>query len=237
MSLRPKKLAEKFEISTNTLRNYESKGLIPPAKRSANGYRMYTERHEAYLACIQAMAPAFGMEVTSEVLHCLQRNELDDALWIVREREVMLYRDKADLDHLVRELKSYADGSQPYDLNQRFNIHEVSRRTGVPKSAIRYWEKSGLFTTERDPHNDYRLYNEAHLLKMRMIQVLHSSVYSEDTVSLKQSIARLDFHNFEHSVKLVENIKIHLHKTIKSQLRGLYYLYQLILSSGFSEKT
>lgn len=237
MGLRPKKLAEKYGLSGSTLRNYEAKGLIPPADRSANGYRMYTERHEAYLACIQAMAAAFGMEVTSEVMHCLGRNELDDALWIVRDREVMLHREKARLDQLVRELKSFSEVSQAYDFNQHFSIHEVSRRTGAPKSAIRYWEKSGLFTTERDPDNEYRLYNEAHLFKIRMIQVLQSSVYSEETVNLKQSIALLDVENIEHAMKLAESIQAHLHKTIKLQMRALYFLYRLIQTLGFTETT
>ncbi|MGE7826661.1 MerR family transcriptional regulator [Paenibacillus sp. NPDC093718] len=228
MDFRPKKLAEKYGVSSSTLRNYEAKGLIPPAERSSNGYRMYTERHEAYLACIQAMAAAFGMEVTSEVMHCLGRNEFDDALWIVRDREVMLHREKASLDQLVRELKSYSEGSRALDFNQYFSIHEVSRRTGVPKSAIRYWEQSGLFTAMRDLDNDYRLYNEAHLFKIRMIQVLQSSVYSEETVYLKQSIARLELENIEHAMNLTERIQAYLHKTIKFQMRALYFLYRLI---------
>lgn len=228
MDFRPKKLAEKYGVSGSTLRNYEAKGLIPPAERSSNGYRMYTERHEAYLACIQAMAPAFGMEVTCEVMHCIGRNELDDALWIVRDREVMLHREKGSLDQLVRELKSYSEGNRAHDFNPYFSIHEVSRRTGVPKSAIRYWEQSGLFTAMRDPDNDYRLYNEAHLFKIRMIQVLQSSVYSEETVYLKQSIAGLELENIEHAMKLIERIQVYLHKTIKLQMRALYFLYRLI---------
>ncbi|CAI6086047.1 MerR family transcriptional regulator [Cohnella sp. JJ-181] len=237
MDYRPKKLASKYNLSANTLRNYEAKGLIPPAVRSANGYRIYTQRHEAYLACIQAMAPAFGMEVTSEVLHRMGRNEVDDALWIVRDREVMLHREKANLDQLVEALKSYAEGSQAYDLNQRFNTHEVSRRTGAPKSAIRYWEKSGLFTTERDPDNEYRLFNEAHLFKIRMIQVLQSAVYSEETVSLKQAIACLELQNIEDTKELVESIKAYLDKMIRLQMEGIYFLYCLIQGLGLSDTT
>lgn len=229
----PKKLADKYKLSANTLRNYEANGLIPPAARSSNGYRIYTQRHDAYLACIQAMTPAFGMEVTSEVLHCIRRNELDDALWIVRDREVMLHRDKVSIDQLIGELKSYAEGSQ--DFNQRFSIHEVSRRTGAPKSAIRYWEKIGLITTERDPDNEYRLYNEAHLFRIRMIQILQSSVYSEETVNLKQSIASLELQNIEHTMKLAESIKTYLHKSIRLQMQGLYYLYRMIQPLGPSD--
>lgn len=228
MDFRPKKLAEKYGLSANTLRNYEAKGLIPPADRSANGYRIYTERHEAYLACIQAMASAFGMEVTSEVMHCLGRNELDEALWIVRDKEVMLHREKASLDQLVRELKSYSEGKQAYDFKQQFSIDEVSRRTGAPKSAIRYWEKIGLFTAERDPDNEYRLYHEAHLFKIRMIQVLQSSVYSEETVNLKRSIAIMELENIEHAMRISENIRAYLHKTIQLQMRAVYFLYRLI---------
>jgi DNA-binding transcriptional MerR regulator len=221
-------MAEKFKMSASTIRNYEANGLIPPADRSANGYRIYTEQHEAYLACIQAMAPAFGMEITTEVLHCLQRGELDKALWIVKEREVSLYQEKARVEKLIKELEAYADGSQTHDLKQRFNINEVSIRTGVPKSAIRYWEKVSLITAERDPANDYRQYSEAHLFKIRLIQVLQSFVYSEDTVSLKKSIAAIDDHNIEHVMKLAEKILIYLNNTNRSQLKALYYLYKLI---------
>lgn len=237
MGFRPKKLAEKYGLSSNTLRNYEAKGLMPPADRSPNGYRMYTERHEAFLASILAMTAAFGMEATSEVMHCLRRHELDNALWLVRDREVMLHREKANLDQLVRELKSYSEGSRVHDFNHHFSIHEASRRTGAPKSAIRYWEQCGLFTTARDPDNDYRLYNEAHLFKIRMIQVLQSAVYSEETVNLKQSIARLDLENIEDAMKLSESIQAYLHKTIKLQIRALYFLYRLIETIDNSETT
>lgn len=66
----------------------------------------------------------------------------------------MLHREKVSLDQLVRELKSCSEGSRANDSNQYFSIHEVSRRTEAPKSAIRYWVQSGLFTAKRDPDND-----------------------------------------------------------------------------------
>ena len=61
-----------------------------------------------------------------------------------------------------------------------------------------------------------------------MIQVLQSSVYSEETVYLKQSIAGLELENIEHAMKLIERIQVYLHKTIKLQMRALYFLYRLI---------
>jgi DNA-binding transcriptional MerR regulator len=39
------KIAKAVGCHPNTVRLYEQWGLIPPAKRSANGYRIYTQEH------------------------------------------------------------------------------------------------------------------------------------------------------------------------------------------------
>ncbi|CAM3786766.1 MULTISPECIES: MerR family DNA-binding transcriptional regulator [Paenibacillus] len=228
MTLRAKRTAGQFNISAGTLRNYEAKGLIPPAERSANGYRMYTDLHKAYLACIQAMAPAFGMDVTTEAIHLIQRGEWDGALWYIREQEVFLYEEKKRLSFIRQELESYIQESEPFNLSRQFNIHEASHRTGAPKTAIRYWEKEGLLTTERDPENAYRKYNDAHLLKIRLIQVLQKCVYSEETVTLKQSIQMIDHHDLEQLLNLTDQLLIYLNKSIRLQMRAISCLYELI---------
>lgn len=226
--MNPSKLAKKFGISTNTLRNYETNGLIPSAERAANGYRMYTDLHAAYLACIQAMAPGFGMDVTSEVLHCLQRNSLNDALWVVRECEVSLYKEKIRLEELTQKIQLYVEEDKACDLEERLTINEVSKRAEVKKSTIRYWEKAGLLTAGRDPTNAYRRYNEAHLFKVRLLQVLQKSIYSEETVTLKQSIAKLDHNNMSHMMRLAEHVLTYLNRTNEFQMRGICYLYKLL---------
>lgn len=228
MILRPKQTAGKFKLSAGTLRNYEAKGLVPPAGRSANGYRVYAEEHEAYLACIQAMAPAFGMEVTTEVLQCLQRGEWDKALWTVREKEILLVEDKKRLEALTKRLELHAGGRLAYDIENRLTIHEVSKRTGAPKSAVRYWENDGFFTAGRNPANDYRLYSEAHLLTITLIQVLQGCVYSEDTAALKQSIRAMDHQNADEVLKLAGQLSRYLNQTLRAQMRALGALYQLI---------
>ncbi|WP_028595023.1 MerR family transcriptional regulator [Paenibacillus assamensis] len=226
--MRPKKLASTFMISTSTLRNYEAKGLIPPAERSANGYRVYTNLHETYLACIQAMAPAFGMEVTTEVLHSLHQAKPYDALWLVREREVALHEEKMRLDKLIEDIQRYTEGSPALHQEIRLSINEVSEITQVSKSAIRYWEQAGYVTADRDPTNHYRHYNRAHLLKIRLLQVLQNSVYSEDTVQLKQSIASAEHTDSSHLLQLAKNIRSYFNQLIEMQIRGIANLYSLM---------
>ncbi|TVX94679.1 MerR family transcriptional regulator [Paenibacillus agilis] len=226
--MRPKKLASKFMISTSTLRNYEANGLIPPAVRSANGYRVYTDLHETYLACIQAMAPAFGMEVTTEVLNELHQGKPSEALWIVRAQEVALYAEKARLEKLIEDIRRYAKKSQIHLNDKWFTIKEVSEMTQVSKTAIRYWEQAGYVTADRDPTNRYRQYTGSHMLKIRLLQVLQNTVYSEDTVYFKQTIVSIDHTDFTRILKLAENIRSYFDTIIESQMRGISYLYPLL---------
>jgi len=228
MSMHPKKMAAKFMISASTIRNYEAKGLIPPAERSSNGYRVYTDQHAAYLSCIQAMAPAFGMEVTAEVLRCLHQDKPQEAMWIIREKEVALYEEKEKLEELIQDIRIYANENKSPYAEVSFTINEASELTQVPKSAIRYWEQAGYVTADRDPDNRYRRYNRTHLLKIRLIQVLQSSVYSEDTVNFKQSIAAAEHTDLLGVMHVAENVRTYLDKIIESQMCGISYLYQLI---------
>jgi DNA-binding transcriptional MerR regulator len=93
-SLRPAEIANQLGISTSSLRNYEAKGIVPPANRASNGYRVYTKEHAAYFACIVAMSPGFGMEITSAVLTHLQRRELGPALWLINDAQAATHEDK-----------------------------------------------------------------------------------------------------------------------------------------------
>jgi len=228
LMMRPKKMAAKFMISASTIRNYEAKGLIPPAERSSNGYRIYTDQHAAYLSCIQAMAPAFGMEVTAEVLRCLHQDKPQDAMWIIRKKEVALYEEREKLERLIQDIRISANKNKTPYAEESYTINEVSELTQVPKSAIRYWEQAGYVTAERDPDNRYRRYSGSHLLKIRLIQVLQSSVYSEDTVNFKQSIATAEHTDLQGIMNVAQHVRTYLDKIIESQMCGISYLHQLI---------
>lgn len=228
MTMRPKQMAAKFKISASTIRNYEAIGLIPPAERSSNGYRIYTDQHEAYLSCIQAMAPAFGMEVTAEVLRCLHRGKPNDAMWIIRGKEVVLFEEKEKLDKLIQDIRIYANENKSAYAEKAFNINEASKLTQAPKSAIRYWEQMGYVRADRDPDNRYRQFNGSHLLKIRLIQTLQSSVYSEDTVHFRQAIVAAEHTDLQGILNVAENIRTYLDKVIESQICGISYLHHLI---------
>jgi DNA-binding transcriptional MerR regulator len=56
-------LARRADVSTDTLRLYERKGLIPPARRSPNGYREYAPEACARVRLVrQAVAIGFTLD-------------------------------------------------------------------------------------------------------------------------------------------------------------------------------
>ena len=59
------------------------------------------------------------------------------------------------------------------------NIKELERLTGVTKQNIRFYEKKGLLTPDRNPQNDYREYTEddvAILQTIKMFRKLEISI-------------------------------------------------------------
>ncbi|WP_096435869.1 MerR family DNA-binding transcriptional regulator [Alteribacter populi] len=104
-NVRPVDIARRLQISTSSLRNYEKRGLVPPAERLPTGYRVYTEEHVAYFECIVAMSTGFGMDITTSVLKKIQIGDLDSALWDVNNAQVVNSGDRKK----IKEAFEYLD--------------------------------------------------------------------------------------------------------------------------------
>lgn len=226
--MRPIDIARKLKLSTSALRNYEAQGLVPPVERSAGGYRLYTAEHVAYFTCIQAMSPGFGMEVTAEVVRNVQARQLDAALWRVNEVQALLQRDKQLAESNMR-MFCELDGKQTQAESGEawLTIKEASRKTGLPSSTIRHWEKTGLITTTRDPQNGYRLFNRSHIRKIMLLQALRAQVYSPTVVELKNAIAHMREDDVLEARKIATDFLQYLHRVNCWQMRGIHALYDL----------
>ncbi len=182
----------------------------------------------AYFACIKAMSPGFGMDITSEVLRNIQKNQIDAALWLVNEAQASLQRDKMMAEKTVQILETQEYDTLPsIEVKEWMTIGEVSAKTDIPSSAIRHWEKVGLITPSRDASNGYRRFSHSDFIKILLIRTLQTAVYSQEIVTLKQAIKELDHHNAEQTKKIAHDIRNYLNKVNREQLRGLHYLYRL----------
>ncbi|SEG45567.1 MerR family DNA-binding transcriptional regulator [Paenibacillus sp. UNC499MF] len=228
MNFRPVDIARKLNVSTSALRNYEAAGLVPPAERTAAGHRTYTELHAAYFECIQAMSPGFGMDVTAEVLRLLQKGERSPALWCMTEAQAALFRDKRSADETLAYLESGEAESPPEEPESGGkSIGRVSAETGVPRSAIRYWEKEGLVSAARNPVNGYRTFTRHQVRKIRLIHTLRQAVYSQELAELKRAIGLLDPANLEAAKTIARDSLRYLERMNLHQLKGAYSVYKL----------
>ena len=107
-------LTKEFAVSARTLRFYEEKGLLDPARRGEQ--RLYTRRDRARLAYVLAgKAVGFSLEEVREMLDLYdvgdgQVTQLKVALKKFDERIERLERQKSEIDRVIAELTRASAG-------------------------------------------------------------------------------------------------------------------------------
>lgn len=226
MGIRPIDIAKKLGITTSALKHYEKWGIVPPAERASNGYRLYTEEHAAYFECIRAMFPGFGVDVTKQVMKKLQERELDDALWIVSEAQARLQQDKVLAERTIRILETeQLDAVDARGRKKELTIGEVAAEIGVPTSAIRHWEKEGVLILPRDQDNGYRKFDGAQIRQIMIIRILRSANYPLELI--KDVLHELKHHQVHNARRVLKDTLVYLNYLNHNQIRGVHYLYQL----------
>ena len=51
-------------------------------------------------------------------------------------------------------------------------INEATHKVGLSKKSIRYYEENGLLNPKRSKSNDYRIYDESDIKKLKIIKFL-----------------------------------------------------------------
>ena len=86
-------------------------------------------------------------------------------------------------------------------------IHEVEHLVGLSKKSIRYYEENGLLRPKRNHENDYRIYEDEDIKKLKLIKFLRE---------LGVSILELKLLE-EEKLTLQECIKDRIHKIEKEE--------------------
>jgi len=152
-SLRPADLARRHHISPQAVRNYERDGLIPPAQRTASGYRVYTDVHATALGALVALIPAHGHATAREVMRAAAADDLDTALTAIDHSHAQLLRDRETLAAVGQAFAflSAAPETKPPAPGHReaFSIGRLADRIGVTAATLRKWEAAGILVPQR----------------------------------------------------------------------------------------
>lgn len=109
--------------------------------------------------------------------------------------------------------------SQPAALTETAKrIKDVSEALQISKSALRYWEKKGLISLDRDTENEYRLYS-----KRSITEIQDFLVYRSLGIPLKD-IKKIN----ESSVELSKDIIVRSYENTKQEIEKLKQTLQAI---------
>ncbi|MEV0732907.1 MerR family transcriptional regulator [Polymorphospora sp. NPDC050346] len=168
-------LARSAGLSVQQIRNYVDVGLLPPAERAANGYRVFTGRHARALTVARILLDGYGWHTTIAVLSAVHSGDTAGALAAVDRGHAELDHERAAAEALLRTF----DQEPPAVLrtSRPLRIGDTAAIAGVRPSALRVWEELGLLAPAREPSTGYRLYDREQLVRARVIAMLRGSGY------------------------------------------------------------
>lgn len=99
-------------------------------------------------------------------------------------------------------------------------IGEAAKRSGVSAANIRYYEKEGLLVPALRQDNDYRLYSDADLHRLRFIRMCRAMDMSLDEV---RTLLALDWQSPEDCHAATATVDAHL-QHVRQRLKELRLL-------------
>jgi DNA-binding transcriptional MerR regulator len=181
--LRTSDLARAVGTHPNTVRVYVEWGLIPPVERSPAGYRLFTQKH---LDCLRLARTIYASDYPGRALRASGHEIIEAA--VADDWPEAFHRAGA---HLVAVRKELKEAESAADLLERWALRELSfdeaapyrageaaRLLGVSKDVVRNWERDGLIAPRRDERNNYRVFGEREMERLRIIRMLSRAGYS-----------------------------------------------------------
>ncbi len=184
---RPVDLARAVGVSAQTVRTYEQVGFLPPAARSATGYRRYETRHVRAIQAARIMVAGYGWMPALRIMQCLHEGDVDAAVAAVDACHADLHRLRHETLATLTALRSAATVALDEHGGQDrtaapLRISAVARRVGVRVSTVRFWEKYGLVRPRRDATSGYRLYGAVEVRQVQVIALLRHGGYGFDAI-------------------------------------------------------
>ena len=198
-------VAKIIGIHPNTVRMYEQWGLIPPAERKSNGYRIFTDFH---IEQFRLARIAFQIEVLQnglrkkalETIKLSAKRDFDKALIFAKKYQSQIQREQRNAEESIDIAKQILSGeSEEHTLFLKRK--EVSDYLDISVDTLRNWERNGLLQVKRK-QNGYRVYTNDDIERLKMIRTLRLANYSLESILRMLNAFR---HNPQVNIKQVLN--------------------------------
>jgi DNA-binding transcriptional MerR regulator len=170
-------LARLAGISEQQVRNYLDAGLLPPADRAANNYRVLTDHHADAVRMVRAVAAGHGWPRAHTILAAVHRGDFPTALAALDDSHAELARERAAIAAATRAFTEAAGDPVP-TVRRQARIGQVAADVGVRTPVLRLWERRGLLRPHRDPSTGYRVYGPAEQRTAHLVAVLRAGRFA-----------------------------------------------------------
>ncbi|MFF5183293.1 MerR family transcriptional regulator [Streptomyces sp. NPDC000345] len=173
-------VARESGYSVQQVRDLERLGVIPPAARSANGYRSYTPAHVHALRAYRGLAAAAGPVAARRLLAELRSRTVAEAAAAINAVHVRLAREREEALRAQQALCAIRAeaGTRAFEHEgDAMTITELAAALEVRPSTLRFWEQEGLVTPERVTSLRARRYGVAAVGAARIVAALRGAGY------------------------------------------------------------
>jgi DNA-binding transcriptional MerR regulator len=176
--MRTADVARRAGYSVQQVRNLERDGVLPPATRTATGYRIYAEIHLRSALAYRALAAGAGPVEAKKIVRAAHQFPTSQVLALLDAAHARLDAERAELRQA--EEAAQAISAEPIEdvrSSDSMNVSELAAALGVRPSTLRHWDAEGLVVPERDPARGTRRYTPTHVRDARIVHQLRKAGY------------------------------------------------------------
>lgn len=172
-SLRTVDVARRAGCSVQQVRNLERDGVLPPASRTASGYRRYTETHVRSALAYRALAAATGPVEAKTIMRAAHAGPRSGLLALLDAAHARLDAERRDLA-LARDAAEAITAEPIRDVrpSDAMTVSELAAALGVRTSTLRHWDAEGLVVPARTGPRGARRYAPADVRDARIVHQL-----------------------------------------------------------------
>ncbi len=171
-------VARRAGYSVQQVRNLERDGVLPPAARTATGYRVYGETHVRSAVAYRALAAGAGPVEAKRIVRAVHQASAAEALALLDAVHARLHAERGEV-RLARDAARAISGEPLDDVraSDAMSISELAAALGVRPSTLRHWDKEQLVVPDRDPAGGTRRYTPAQVRDARIVHQLRQAGY------------------------------------------------------------
>ncbi|MBF6240767.1 MerR family transcriptional regulator [Nocardia otitidiscaviarum] len=176
--LRTAVVARLAGYSVQQVRNLERDGVLPPARRTPTGYRVYDDTHVRAARSYRALAAGVGPVEAKTIMRAVHEGPPSQPLALLDAAHARLDRERRDLALAQAAVHAIADESiDDVRATDAMSISELAEALGVRPSTLRHWEAMGLVTPGRSSTGAARSYRPGDVRDARIVHQLRLAGY------------------------------------------------------------